>query len=180
MSLIRPPESILDSGHLAIFDLQSFCTLFQQCLCQGITPSNFKGGLPAPEAGAHAEEGGIRDEIDPSPSRSRGSRDKAETQSNRVNSAPGWSREEPTRRLSGSNPLQLQGGPYLPQRPERAQKREASEIRLTYPLAGRSARKTKQRPQTARLTQLPKVVERRARPGGPPEKEAERGATPCH
>ena len=66
--------------------------------CQGITPSNSKGGLPAPEAGAHAEEGGIRDEIDPSPSRSRGSRDKAETQSNQVNSVPGWSREEPTRR----------------------------------------------------------------------------------
>ena len=25
------------------------------CLCQGITPSNSKGGLPAPEAGAHAK-----------------------------------------------------------------------------------------------------------------------------
>ena len=33
---------------------------------------------------------------------------------------------------------------YLPQRPERAQKREASEMRLTHPLAGRRARKTKQ------------------------------------
>ena len=75
-------------------------------LCQGITPSNSKGGLPAPEAGAHAEEGGIRDEIDPSPSRSKSSQDKAE-------------------------------------------------------------------PQTAELTQRPKVVEGRARPGGPTEKEAE-------
>ena len=62
--------------------------------CQGITPSNSKGGLPAPEAGARAEEGGIRDNIDLSPSRSKSSQDKAETQSNRVNSAPGWSREE--------------------------------------------------------------------------------------
>ena len=50
--------------------------------CQGITPSNSKGGLPAPEAGAHAEEGGIRDEVDLSPSRSVDSQDKAETQSN--------------------------------------------------------------------------------------------------
>ena len=54
-------------------------------LCQGITPSNSKGGLPAPEAGARAEEEGVRDEIDPSPSRSEDSQDKAETSSSRVN-----------------------------------------------------------------------------------------------
>ena len=68
--------------------------------CQGITPSNSKGGLPAPEAGTRAEEGGVRDEIDPSPSRLKSLQDKAE-------------------------------------------------------------------PQTAKLTQLPEVVEGRARPGGP-------------
>ena len=28
-------------------------------LCQEITPSNSKGGLPAPEAEVHAQEGGI-------------------------------------------------------------------------------------------------------------------------
>ena len=81
--------------------------------CQGITPSNSKGGLSAPEAGAHAEEGGIRDEIDPSPSRSGDLQDKAETQSSRVNSAPGWSREErdqeaPLKKeASGSDPKSL-------------------------------------------------------------------------
>ena len=81
--------------------------------CQGVTPSNSKVGLPAPEARARAEEGGVRDKIDLSPSRSESLQDKAE-------------------------------------------------------------------PQTAELTQLPEVVERRARPGGPPKKEAEWGATPCH
>ena len=82
--------------------------------CQGITPSNSKGGLPAPEAGARAEEEGIRDKIDLSPSRSKSLQDKAE-------------------------------------------------------------------PQTAKLTQLPEVVEGRARPGGPTEKEAETvGVTPSH
>ena len=74
--------------------------------CQGITPSNSKGGLPAPEAGVCAQEGGVRAKIDLAPSRSEGLQDKAE-------------------------------------------------------------------PQTAELTQLPKVVEGRARPGGPTEKEAE-------
>ena len=49
--------------------------------CQGVTPSNFKGGLPAPEARAYAEEGGIRDEIDPSPSRSKARKTKQNTQS---------------------------------------------------------------------------------------------------
>ena len=68
--------------------------------CQGITPSNSKGGLPAPEAGAYARKGGVRDKIDLSPSQSECSQDKAE-------------------------------------------------------------------PQTAELTQLPEVVEGRARPGGP-------------
>ena len=32
----------------------------QDDTCQGITPSNSKGGLPAPEAGARTQEGGIR------------------------------------------------------------------------------------------------------------------------
>ena len=41
---------------------------------------------------------------------------------------------------------------YLPQRLERTQEREASEIRLTYPLAGRETRKTKQRPKATELT----------------------------
>ena len=40
------------------------------------------------------EEGGIRAKIDLTPSRSGDSQDKAETQSNQVNSAPGWLREE--------------------------------------------------------------------------------------
>ena len=31
--------------------------------CQGVTPSNYKGGLPAPEAGAHTQEGGIEAEL---------------------------------------------------------------------------------------------------------------------
>ena len=82
--------------------------------CQGITPSNSKGGLPAPEAGAHARKGGIRDEVDPSPSQSGDSQDKAETQSNQVNSAPGWSREEQDQEAplkkeaeSGSDPKSL-------------------------------------------------------------------------
>ena len=47
-------------------------------LCQGITPSNFKGGLPAPEAGACVQEGGVRAKINLTPSRSGGSQDKAE------------------------------------------------------------------------------------------------------
>ena len=81
--------------------------------CQGVTPSNSKVDLPAPEAGARAERGGVRDEIDPSPSRSEGSQDKAG-------------------------------------------------------------------PQAVGLTQPPRESKRRARPGGPPEKEAERGTTPCH
>ena len=46
--------------------------------CQGITPSSSKGGLPAPEAGARAQEGGIRAKIDLTPSQSGGSQDKAE------------------------------------------------------------------------------------------------------
>ena len=56
---------------------------------------------------------------------------------------------------------------YLPQRPERAQKMEASEIRLTYPLAGREARKTKQRPKATELTQRP-GGRGKSRPGGQP------------
>ena len=49
-------------------------------VCQGITPSNSKGGLPAPEARACAQEGGIRAKIDLAPSRSGDSQDKAELQ----------------------------------------------------------------------------------------------------
>ena len=30
--------------------------------CQGVTPSNSKGGLPAPEARAHTQEGGVKAE----------------------------------------------------------------------------------------------------------------------
>ena len=67
-------------------------------LCQGITPSNSKGGLPAPEAGARAEKGGIRDEIDPSPSQSKSSQDKAEPQAVGLTQPPRESREERTRR----------------------------------------------------------------------------------
>ena len=55
---------------------------------------------------------------------------------------------------SSSCPLPVRESPpptpreaYLPQRPERVQKREASEMRLTHPLAGRRARKTKQNPR---------------------------------
>ena len=69
---------------------------------------------------------------------------------------------------------------YLPQRPERAQKREASEMRLTHPLAGRRARKTKQRPQTAELTQLPKGVEGRADQEAPLRRKQRVGVTPSH
>ena len=36
--------------------------------CQGITPSNSKGGLPAPEAGVHAQEEGVRAKINLTPS----------------------------------------------------------------------------------------------------------------
>ena len=57
-------------------------------LCQGITPSNSKGGLPAPEAGARAEEEGVRDEIDPSPSQSKSSQDKAEPQTAELTQRP--------------------------------------------------------------------------------------------
>ena len=77
------------------------CIRILQDECQGITPSNSKVGLPAPEARA------------------------------------------------------------------RAHKRERLQAEQAQP-AIREARETKQR------------VERRARPGGPPEKEAERGVTPCH
>ena len=83
--------------------------------CQGITPSNSKGGLPAPEAGARAQEGGVGAKIDLAPSRSEDSQDKAETQSSRVDSAPRWSREErdqeaPLRRKqrAGMTPSHLQ------------------------------------------------------------------------
>ena len=31
--------------------------------CQGVTPSNSKGGLPAPEAKAHAQEGDVEAEL---------------------------------------------------------------------------------------------------------------------
>ena len=67
-------------------------------MCQGITPSNSKGGLPAPEARARAEEGGVRDEIDPSPSRLKSSQDKAEPQAVGLTQPPRESREERTRR----------------------------------------------------------------------------------
>ena len=43
-----------------------------------LPPSNSKGGLPAPEARAHAQEGGVRVKIDLTPSRSGGLQDKAE------------------------------------------------------------------------------------------------------
>ena len=56
--------------------------------CQGITPSNSKGGLPAPEARARTEEGGIRDEIDPSPSRLKSSQDKAGPQTAELTQLP--------------------------------------------------------------------------------------------
>ena len=56
---------------------------------------------------------------------------------------------------------------YLPQRPERAQKREASEMRLTHPLAGREARKTKQKPKATELTQRP-GGRGKSQPGGQP------------
>ena len=67
-------------------------------LCQGITPSNSKGGLPAPEAGARVEEEGVRDEIDPSPSRSEDLQDKAEPQAVGLTQPPRESRRERTRR----------------------------------------------------------------------------------
>ena len=44
---------------------------------------------------------------------------------------------------------------YLPQRPGRTQKREASEMRLTHPLAGRKARETKQKPQSNQVNSAP-------------------------
>ena len=47
--------------------------------CQGVTPSNSKGGLPAPEARAHAQEGGIDGQVDSAPSWLEGLRDKAES-----------------------------------------------------------------------------------------------------
>ena len=47
--------------------------------CQGVTPSNSKGGLPAPEAGVHVQEGGIEGRIDSAPSQSKSSQDKAES-----------------------------------------------------------------------------------------------------
>ena len=41
-----------------------------------------------PEAGARAREGGVRDEIDPSPSRSKNSQDKAEPQTAELTQLP--------------------------------------------------------------------------------------------
>ena len=57
-------------------------------LCQGITPSNSKGGLPAPEAGARTQEGGVRAKIDLAPSRSGDSQDKAEPQTAELTQLP--------------------------------------------------------------------------------------------
>ena len=62
--------------------------------CQGITPSNSKGGLPAPEAGARAEEEGIRVKIDLTPSRSEDLQDKAEPQAVGLTQPPRESRRE--------------------------------------------------------------------------------------
>ena len=82
--------------------------------CQGITPSNSKGGLPAPEAGARAEEEGIRDKIDLSPSRSEDLQDKAEPQAVGLTQPPRESREEPDqearprrKQRTGGYPLSL-------------------------------------------------------------------------
>ena len=56
--------------------------------CQGITPSNSKGGLPAPEAGACAQEGGVGAKIDLAPSQSGDSQDKAEPQTAELTQLP--------------------------------------------------------------------------------------------
>ena len=67
--------------------------------------------------------------------------------------------------MSGSYPLQLQGGPYLPQRLERAQNEGTiEELSKLSNLSERLARHSR--------------VRRRARPGGLPEMEAEDGGQP--
>ena len=50
-----------------------------EVICQGVTPSNSKGGLPAPEAGACAREKGIEGQVDSAPSQSEGLQDIAES-----------------------------------------------------------------------------------------------------
>ena len=50
----------------------------QEYICQGVTPSNSKGGLPAPEARARAQEGGVGAKIDLASSRLEDLQDKAE------------------------------------------------------------------------------------------------------
>ena len=72
---------------LSSFPMHSFLHV-SHSYCQGITPSNSKGGLPAPEARARVREGGIRDEIDPSPSRSKSSQDKAEPRTAELTQLP--------------------------------------------------------------------------------------------
>ena len=63
-------------------------------MCQGVTPSNSKGGLPAPEAKAHVQEGGIEAEL----TQPLAGREACETKQRldiRVDSVPSQSREEP-------------------------------------------------------------------------------------
>ena len=84
-----------------------------RCVRESPPPTPREAYLPQRPERAQ-KEGGIRAKIDLTPSQSGGSRDKAETQSNRVNSAPGWSREELDQKAplkkearSGDDPLSL-------------------------------------------------------------------------
>ena len=56
--------------------------------CQGVTPSNSKGGLPALEARACAQEGGVESQVDSAPSRLKSSQDKAESREEREPGGP--------------------------------------------------------------------------------------------
>ena len=75
------------------------CTFTMRSKCQGVTPSNSKGGLPAPEAEARAQEGDVEAELT-QPLVGRKACKTKQRQGIQVDSVPSQSREEPDQEAS--------------------------------------------------------------------------------
>ena len=82
------------------------------CNCQGITPFNSKGGLPAPEAGTHAQEGGIKAELTQPLAGQKACKTK-QNQGSQVDSVPRWSREEPDQEACLKKEAERRGQPLV-------------------------------------------------------------------
>ena len=97
----------------AIMPLTSFILIFSQCHhCQGVTPSNSKGGLPAPEAGVRVQEEGVEAELT-QPLAGRKAHKTKQNQGIRVDSVPRWSREEPDQEACLKKEAERQGQPLV-------------------------------------------------------------------